>query len=83
MKRETNERGTSRSPADKGAPVNGIRPIRNKGIARQRKEQRRAEAAERQSRRDERSLEYHLRLLDHRPGNSAKERARLSAKEGQ
>lgn len=83
MKRETQERGTSRSSAVKGAAVNGVTPRRNKGIARQRKEQRRAEAAERQERRDARSLPYHLRLLDNRPGNSAKERARLGAKEAQ
>lgn len=44
----------------------------------ERRKQRRAEAIERQERRDKRSLSHHLALLDARPGNSTKERNRIN-----
>jgi hypothetical protein len=58
--------------------IGGRKVGSNKGIAKQHKQNKRAAAEARQELRDSRSTEFHLSILDDRPGNSARERARLS-----
>jgi len=52
---------------------------RIKGVARAHRRELREQAEARQAKREKRSIEEQLMILDTRPGNSTKERKRLNA----
>lgn len=57
--------------------IGGRKKGSNKGIAKVHKKYKRDTAKMRQDLRNARSTDFHLSILDGRPGNSARERARL------